>query len=286
MNAFRYDYSDNKILEPYFKDLRSYAILSREESMELARLSRTGDLEARNKLVSHNLRYVVTVAKKYQGFGLSFLDLIQEGNIGLIRATQTFDPNKGFVFLTYARQMVKFYILEALYTKCSLVRVSCSMHKRLCKEEKLARKMGLGTQDKEVKDAFEKETGLGYMGDTLKQRYLSISETPKNGEDFMPLDLKDTDWEKPFLDIETTDRREVIKKSLPRLLKQLSTRQQKILFELHGVGMPKNTYRGIGAKYGVSYQRIEQLYKIALKRARNEAKGCKAKSALLKELIA
>ncbi len=286
MNAFRYDYSDTKIIEPYFKEVRSYPILSRDASMELAILSRAGDIEARNKLVSHNLRYVVTVASKYRGYGLSFLDLIQEGNIGLIKATQTFDPSKGFVFLTYARQVVKFSILEALYYKCSLVRVSCSMHKRLCREEKLARKMGLDTKDSEVKEAFEKETGLDYMGNTLNQRYLSTSYTPKKDEDTAKLDLRDPNWEKPFLDIEDTDRKEVINKSIPRFLKQLTPRQQKVLLEFHGVGMPRNTYRGIGAKYGVSYQNVEQLYKRAIKIAGREAKGCKAKRALLKELIA
>ncbi len=114
---------DDQALEAYLREVRDYVLLTREEEVQLARQIKRGDQKALEKLTSSNLRFVISVAKKYQNRGMSLLDLISEGNVGLMEAAYRFDETKGFKFISYAVWWIKQAILKALSEQSRIVRV-------------------------------------------------------------------------------------------------------------------------------------------------------------------
>ena len=122
--------SSNQTLENYFKEISEYSLLSAEEEVDLARRIKEDDQRALNKLVNANLRFVVSVAKSYQNHGLSLEDLINEGNLGLMKAAYRFDETRGFKFISYAVWWIRQSILQAIAEKTRLVRLPLNRHRR------------------------------------------------------------------------------------------------------------------------------------------------------------
>jgi RNA polymerase primary sigma factor len=174
------NYDDNS-LAMYFKEIDSIPLLSREEEYELAVKAKQGDVVARNKIVNANLRFVVTVAKKYQGCGFELNDLINEGNIGLLIAIEKFSPEKGYHFISYAVWWIRQTILKAIYEKGKMIRLPSNKTNDIIKIEN-TRKM--------IKEQISEEEELKLVAEMLNMTPLHVQEMVMISRDVYSLDTK------------------------------------------------------------------------------------------------
>ena len=174
------NYDDNS-LAMYFKEIDSIPLLSREEEYELAVKAKQGDVVARNKIVNANLRFVVTVAKKYQGCGFELNDLINEGNIGLLIAIEKFSPEKGYHFISYAVWWIRQTILKAIYEKGKMIRLPSNKTNDIIKIEN-TRKM--------IKEQISEKEELKLVAEMLNMTPLHVQEMVMISRDVYSLDTK------------------------------------------------------------------------------------------------
>ena len=264
--------SEENTLAIYLEEINRIKLLTREEEQHLAREAAKGSLEARNKLVSANLRFVVNVAKKYQGQGLPLEDLINEGNIGLINAIERYDVDKGYHFISYGVWWIRQAILKAIYEKSRMIRLPLNRVNELVQIEK-ARKQVQNSQNEEQEIREIAKTlnmKVSHVADLINiSRELVSLEVPIYAEKDSSLlgdYIEDTRYELP----EDAMITEILKKDVDRLLATLSRKEAEILRYRYGLnGTNSLSLKEIGDHYKLTKERIRQIEKKAVKRLRH-----------------
>ena len=260
-------------LAKYLQEISREPMISIEEEIELAQRIRQGDRKALDKLTRANLRFVVSVAKQYQNQGLSLLDLINEGNLGLIKAAEKFDETRGFKFISYAVWWIRQSILQALAEQSRGIRLPLNqvgllnkINKELARFEQQHERR---PSDEELASALD--LPVEKITDTLKQsgRQVSVDAPFAEGEENNLLDVL------PSNDSPTTDH-SLISQSLAteidRALSTLTPREKEILQLLFGIGCQELTLEEIGDRFGLTRERVRQIKEKALRRLRNTSR--------------
>ena len=251
-----------------------------QDEVDLARRIREGDQKALDKLVRANLRFVVSVAKQYQNQGLSLPDLINEGNLGLIRAAQRFDETRGFKFISYAVWWVRQSILQALAEQSRIVRLPLN---RVGSLNKINKERSKFEQEFERIPSAEElaerlDIPADQVADTMKVsgRHISVDAPFADGDENSLLDVLIND------DTPTPDRvlnQESLSKEVDRALQQLDERERNIVKMFFGIGGQEMTLEEIGAKYDLTRERVRQIKEKAIRRLKSQ------KSRLLKSYL-
>lgn len=267
-------------LDKYLQEIGREELISVSEEVELARRIKQGDHAALERLTRANLRFVVSVAKQYQNQGLSLPDLINEGNLGLIRAAQKFDETRGFKFISYAVWWIRQSILQALAEQSRIVRLPLNQVGSL---NRITKELSKFEQENERRPSAEELADrLGMpvdkVSDALKVsgRHISVDAPFSEGEDNSLLDVLPND-DSPMAD--QSLYQESLSREIDRALKQLYEREREIVKMFFGIGYPEMTLEEIGDKFGLTRERVRQIKEKAIKRL----KGSKSK--LLKSYL-
>ncbi|MFG6426632.1 sigma-70 family RNA polymerase sigma factor [Lepagella muris] len=267
-------------LDKYLQEIGREELISVSEEVELAQRIKKGDHAALEKLTRANLRFVVSVAKQYQNQGLSLPDLINEGNLGLIRAAQKFDETRGFKFISYAVWWIRQSILQALAEQSRIVRLPLNQVGSLNKISKELSKFEQENERRPSPEELADRLGLPVdkVSDTLKVsgRHISVDAPFVDGEDNSLLDVLPND-DSPMAD--SSLNKESLSKEVDRALKQLYDRERDILKMFFGIGCPEMTLEEIGAKFDLTRERVRQIKEKAIRRLKGQ------KSKLLKSYL-
>ena len=273
--------SGAKINDPvkmYLKEIGKVQLLGDRE-LELAKRTKEGDIDAKNELISANLRLVVSIAKHFLGRGLSFLDLIQEGNIGLIKAVEKFDYTKGFKFSTYATWWIKQAITRAIADQARTIRIPVHMVETINKmtriQRQLTQELGREPSAEEIAERME--------GDITPERVRQIQrinlepvslETPIGEED--DSHLGDFIEDKEVITPNEYASNELLKNELAEILKELTPREAKVLQLRYGLGDNRpHTLEEVGKEFNVTRERIRQIEAKALRKLRHPSRSKK-----------
>ncbi len=267
--------TEEEALRFYLKRINEIPLLTRKEEEYYAKKMQEGDDTAKNKLIEANLRFVVKTAKKYQGNGLPLEDLIEEGNVGLINATEKFDYNRGYKFISYAVWWIRQSILNALtmkfrtiylpinrYNELSIIRKELEKHPmRKLSVEEIANKTDISEANVKVLLQASNEP-------------ISLDASTKNNDDSYPLidQVHGSDYEYMQRDLENT----FLGEDIQMTLQELTKREQEII--IHRFGLDDNipeSLKEVGDKYGISRERIRQIEKKALRKLRKNTKAKK-----------
>lgn len=267
-------------LDKYLQEIGREELISVQEEVELAQRIRKGDRKALDKLTRANLRFVVSVAKQYQNQGLSLPDLINEGNLGLIRAAQKFDETRGFKFISYAVWWIRQSILQALAEQSRIVRLPLNQVGSL---NKINKELSRFEQEHERRPSAEElaerlDLAADKVADTLKVsgRHISVDAPFVDGEYNSLLDVLVND-DSPMAD--TRLNQESLAKEVNRALQQLGDRERDILKMFFGIGCQEMTLEEIGAKFDLTRERVRQIKEKAIRRLKGQ------KSRLLKSYL-
>jgi RNA polymerase primary sigma factor len=266
---------DEGSLDQYLRDISAYPLISREEEAELARRIRQGDQEALDKLVRSNLRFVVSVAKKYQNQGVSLSDLINEGNLGLIRAAHKFDETKGIKFISYAVWWIRQAILQALAEQSRIVRVPLNragtLHRIGKRANALLQELGREATHAEIAEGMDITEEEVAKTMSISQVHLSLDAPLTPGEDNRLLDyLPDTMHPTP--EDQTFDK--ALTEAIEDSLGGLKEREAKILRLYFGIdGADPMTLEEIGSQLGITRERVRQIKEKALSRLRHVSRS-------------
>ena len=267
--------SDEGSLDQYLRDISMYPLITREEEAALARRIREDDQEALDTLVRSNLRFVVSVAKKYQNQGVSLSDLINEGNLGLIRAAHKFDETKGIKFISYAVWWIRQAILQALAEQSRIVRVPLNragaLHRIGRRANALLQELGREATHAEIAEGMEITEEEVAKTMAISQAHVSLDAPMTPGEDNRLLDyLADTEHATP--EEETIEM--ALVESVHAALGGLKEREAKILRLYFGLdGAEPMTLEQIGAVLNITRERVRQIKEKALSRLRHVSKA-------------
>jgi RNA polymerase primary sigma factor len=262
-------------LDQYLREISRYPLLKREEEVQLAKKIKMGDTEALDKLVRSNLRFVVSVAKKYQNQGVSLADLINEGNLGLIRAAHKFDETKGIKFISYAVWWIRQAILQALAEQSRIVRVPLNragtLHRIGKRSSALQQELGREPTVEEIADGMDITQDEVAKTLSISQSHLSLDAPLTPGEDNKLLDyLPDT--QNPGPDDKTFER--ALSDSIETVLSSLKDREAKILRLYFGLdNQEAMTLEEIGGLLGITRERVRQIKEKALARLRHVSRA-------------
>ena len=253
-------------LDKYLQEIGREDLITVEEEVELAQAIKRGDRRALEKLTRANLRFVVSVAKQYQNQGLSLPDLINEGNLGLIKAAEKFDETRGFKFISYAVWWIRQSILQALAEQSRIVRLPLNQVGSLNKISKAFSK-------------FEQDIPVDKISDTLKVsgRHISVDAPFVEGEDNSLLDVLVND-DAPIADRSLMN--ESLAKEIDRALATLTERECEIIKMFFGIGCQEMTLEEIGDKFGLTRERVRQIKEKAIRRLRQGTRSKLLKSYL------
>jgi RNA polymerase primary sigma factor len=266
-------------LRLYLREIGKVPLLTADEEVYLAKRIERGDMAAKTQMIEANLRLVVSIAKGYLGRGLSFLDLIQEGSLGLIRAVEKFDYRKGFKFSTYATWWIRQAVTRAIADKARTIRIPVHMVEKLNKvvhiERQLVQRLGREPRPEEIAEELEMTTEE--VREILRMAQLPVSLEKPIGEeeesslgDFVP----DDSAESPFDTASLSLRREDIENALA----SLPPRERQVIEMRYGLnGDPPRTLEEVGRAFGVTRERIRQIENNTLKKLESlpEAQGLK-----------
>jgi RNA polymerase primary sigma factor len=273
---------ESQSLEKYLQEIGRESLISAEEEVKLARRIREGDQVALDRLTKANLRFVVSVAKQYQNQGLSLPDLINEGNLGLIKAAKRFDETRGFKFISYAVWWIRQSILQSLAEQSRIVRLPLNQVGSLNKISKAFSKL---------EQEFEREPSSDELAAVLdvtsdkiidsmrvSGRHVSMDAPFVNGEDNSLLDVMEN-FDSPRADNLLIT--ESLQKEIDRSLSTLTEREREVIRLFFGIGLNHGlTLEEIGARFDLTRERVRQIKEKAIRRLRH-----KSRSSLLKAYL-
>jgi RNA polymerase primary sigma factor len=271
----QFTYRESQSLDKYLQEIGKVDLLTPEEEIELAIKIKSGDSKALEKLTKANLRFVVSVAKQYQNQGLSLGDLINEGNLGLIKAGKRFDETRGFKFISYAVWWIRQSILQALAEQSRIVRLPLNRVGALNK---------IGRAYSNLEQEFEREPNADELANELEMDVSEIAETLKisgkhvsvdapflHGEENRLLDVIEND-EQPSPDNMLLS--ESLKTEIERALSTLSEREAEVLRLYYGINTEHAmTLEEIGEKFNLTRERVRQIKEKAIRRLRHASKS-------------
>jgi RNA polymerase primary sigma factor len=261
-------------LDKYLQEIGKEELITVEEEVELAQRIKKGDHAALEKLTRANLRFVVSVAKQYQNQGLSLPDLINEGNLGLIKAAEKFDETRGFKFISYAVWWIRQSILQALAEQSRIVRLPLNQVGSLNKINKAYSKFEQEHERKPSPEELAETLDLpaDKVADTLKVsgRHISVDAPFVDGEDNSLLDVL------PNTDSPNADRKlimESLSREIDRALATLTERESDIIKLFFGIGCQEMTLEEIGERFGLTRERVRQIKEKAIRRLRHTSRS-------------
>ena len=261
-------------LDKYLQEIGREELISVEEEVELAQRIKKGDQAALEKLTRANLRFVVSVAKQYQNQGLSLPDLINEGNLGLIKAAEKFDETRGFKFISYAVWWIRQSILQALAEQSRIVRLPLNQVGSLNKINKAYSKFEQEHERKPSPEelADELELPADKVADTLRVagRHISVDAPFVEGEDNSLLDVL-VNSDSPNAD--RTLINESLSREIERALATLTERESDIIKLFFGIGCQEMTLEEIGDKFQLTRERVRQIKEKAIRRLRQDSRS-------------
>jgi RNA polymerase primary sigma factor len=264
-------------LDRYLAEIAEYPLIDREEEARLARAIRTGDQEALDKLVRSNLRFVVSVAKRYQNQGVMLADLINEGNLGLIRAAHRFDETRGIKFISYAVWWIRQAILHALAEQGRIVRIPVNragvLHRIGRSSQALTQELGRRPTAFEIADDLDLPPDEVRSGLRISRSHLSIDAPgPRQADDTSP--LVDYLPDEFALDPEGEAYEKVLEEIVEQALSTLDPREAKVLRLYFGLDdQAPMTLEEIGEILGVTRERVRQIKEKALERLRHASRS-------------
>lgn len=267
---------ESQSLEKYLQEIGKVDLLTPEEEVDLAKRIKEGDQEALEKLTKANLRFVVSVAKQYQNQGLSLSDLINEGNLGLIKAAQRFDETRGFKFISYAVWWIRQSILQALAEQSRIVRLPLNKVGSLNK---------INRAFSELEQEFEREPSSEELADLLEipteevettlgvaARHVSMDAPFVDGEDNSLLDVLENS-STPMTD-KKLEYGESLRKEIERSLSTLTERQMDVIKLYFGIGVEHPmSLEDIGDKFGLTRERVRQIKDKAINKLRSASRS-------------
>ncbi len=272
---------DNVTLDKYLQEIGREELVSVDEEVELARRIHDGDRKALERLVKANLRFVVSVAKQYQNQGLSLPDLINEGNVGLIKAAEKFDETRGFKFISYAVWWIRQSILQAIAEQSRMVRLPLN---QIGSANKINKELNKFEQE------FERRPSAEEISERTDMPQDKINDVLTVGSHHVSVDAPFTDGEENTLldtmasnDSTMADKElvaESLRTEINEILKCLSEKERNILKAFFGINMNEMTLDEIGTKYGLTRERVRQIKEKAIRQLRNNTNNILLKSYL------
>ena len=265
---------ESESLEKYLQEIGREEMLTTDEEVELAQRIRKGDHKALEQLTRANLRFVVSVAKQYQNQGLSLPDLINEGNLGLIKAAEKFDETRGFKFISYAVWWIRQSILQAIAEQSRIVRLPLNQVGSVNKINKVLNKFEQEHERRpsveEISESLDIPEEKVDEAISASSRHVSVDAPFVDGEDNSLLDVLVND------DAPMADRSlvmESLKAEINNALKTLSERERNVIESFYGINQPELTLEEIGSKYGLTRERVRQIKEKAIRRLRTCTKN-------------
>lgn len=273
---------DDEVLGLYLKDIKTVPLLTHEEEIELAKKAQNGDKVAKNKLVSSNLRFVVNVAKKYQNHGLDLIDLISEGNIGLLTAVEKFDVSKGYHFISYAVWWIRQSILKAICEKSRAIRLPLNRANELVQIEHAKKVIG---NKKSEQQEFEEIASMLNMSSSHVRDMVNISremvslDAEINSGDNTRTSFgefqEDTRYSRP----EDNVIEQAMNKDIDGVLKTLRPNEEKVIRMRYGLnGLKPMSLKEVGENCNLTKERIRQIEKHALVRLQHPTRARRLES--------
>ena len=269
-------------LDKYLQDIGKEELITADEEVTLAQKIRQGDQQALEKLCKANLRFVVSVAKQYQNQGLGLPDLINEGNLGLIKAAQRFDETRGFKFISYAVWWIRQSILQALAEQSRIVRLPLnqvgSLNKIKKESSRLEQKFERPPSSDEIAEALEIPEYKIDAALKISTRYVSMDAPLTEDEDMKLIDIF-VDADAPFTDAGLM--RESLAREIQRSLSTLTEKERDVVNLYYGIGMNHGlTLEEIGAKFDLTRERVRQIKEKAIRRLKHTSRSKLLKSYL------
>jgi RNA polymerase primary sigma factor len=265
----------NASLDKYLQDISKEELITAEEEVKLAQKIRTGDRIALEKLTKANLRFVVSVAKQYQNQGLSLPDLINEGNLGLIKAAKRFDETRGFKFISYAVWWIRQSILHALAQQSRMVRLPLNqigtIHKLKKASSKLEQKFERAPLVHELAEILELPEYKVKLTMKISSKHISMDAPLVQDEDVNFLDVFVDDNE-PYTDSHLIE--ESLGKEIQRSLATLSKKERDIIILFYGIGKSHSfTFEEIGYKFDLTRERVRQIKEKAIRQLKHTSRS-------------
>ena len=261
-------------LDKYLQEIGHEELITVEEEVELAQRIRKGDRKALERLTKANLRFVVSVAKQYQNQGLSLPDLINEGNMGLIKAAEKFDETRGFKFISYAVWWIRQSILQAIAEQSRIVRLPLNQVGSVNKINRILNKFEQENERRPSIDEIAEKTDLpeDKIEDAMKVpgKHISVDAPIVDGEENSLLDLLAS------TDTPTTDNElvlESLREEIAEALQTLNERERNVIEAFFGINQQEMTLEEIGDKYGLTRERVRQIKEKAIRRLRHNTKN-------------
>ena len=258
---------NNELLASYFKSIAKYPIYSSEEQIELAKQIKKGDKKAKEKLITSNLRFVVTCAKKYVGQGIPLIDLINSGNEGLVQSIDHYDPDKGYHFISFAVWYIRREIVRSLYNNGRTIRYPITYISNITKVKKAYEDFVTKYQKEPTDEELIELTNLTqkqYKSVIMDKSYCQSIDSPITDDGKTTVEDTLTEDPKPFTDIFTKD-------TISNSLKILNPREYKVISEFYGLdGNYERSIKDIAKEMNLGDERVRQIRKTAIKKLKQK----------------
>lgn len=265
---------ESAALEKYLQEIGKEEMISADEEVELAQRIKHGDQKALERLTKANLRFVVSVAKQYQNQGLSLPDLINEGNLGLLKAAERFDETRGFKFISYAVWWIRQSILQAISEQSRIVRLPLN---QVGSVNKIAREINRFEQINERKPSADEIADKIDLPQekidealSINGHHISVDAPFVEGEDNSLLDVMAND-DSPMADNSLVE--ESLKSEIQEALNVLNERERNVIEASYGINRPELTLEEIGSKFGLTRERVRQIKEKAIRKLRSCSKN-------------